>query len=534
MVDAVLDALRKGDGLPQALYRAREVRDLDARTMAEAGVSGFELMQRAGRSAFRHAARKWPDAGNWLVLCGGGKNGGDGYIIAGQATQQGKNVRCLALSDPAKLKAEAREAYKWALGNQVNVETIDMAELPAALTTADLVVDAMLGTGLTGAVRAPYADAISALNDSGRPVLAVDMPSGLCSDTGRLLGSAVRADLTVTFIGLKLGLMTGHGADAAGTIVFDSLGSDSAIQAEVPATALRLDWRHASAGWPRRRPAAHKGDFGRVLVVGGDLGMGGAALLAAESAARIGAGMVFVATRGEHIPAFLARRPELIVRPVAHRNELLPMLEKMDAVIIGPGLGTSAWGEQMLQVVRNHYDGPVLADADALNLLAAEPGPLPASWVLTPHPGEAARLLGSRVSEVEADRIAAVDKLCQDFRCTVLLKGAGTLVQGPPAVSEGADAAELRTVPTLIHAGNPGMASGGMGDVLSGFIGALLANGLAGFHAACLGATLHGASADVAAAELSMASLLAADLPMAAARLLLDAESALQSRGVSA
>lgn len=528
-----LHPLQKGHGLPRALYRAREVRDLDARAMAHAGVTGFELMQRAGRSAFRHAARRWPDASNWLLLCGGGKNGGDGYIIAGQAAQQGKNVRCLALSDPDKLRGEAQQAHAWARAHNVVVEPFSDDRLEQALGDADLVVDAMLGTGLSGTVRAPYAQAIAALNDAGKAVLAVDMPSGLCSDTGRTLGLVVQADLTVTFIGLKLGLLTATGPDATGNLVFDGLGTAPEVYDAVPAAALRLDWSTAQAGWRRRRPAAHKGDFGRLLVIGGDLGMGGAALLAAEAAARTGAGMVFVATRAEHIPALLARRPELIVRALAHRNDLVPLLEKMDAVIIGPGLGTGAWGEQMLQAVKSHFQGPVLADADALNLLARTPEPLPGNWVLTPHPGEAARLLGCSISEISEDRVAALTALCRRYRCSVLLKGAGTLVLALPETVDESVVAPVERVPTLIHAGNSGMASAGMGDVLSGFIGALLGQGLEGIEAASLGATLHGAAADTAAAQLSMAGLLAGDLPMAAARLLAATEGSAGKPGLT-
>lgn len=513
MATSALDLLHRGDGLPRALYRAREVRDLDARAMAHANVSGFELMQRAGRSAFRHGFRRWPDANRWLVVCGGGKNGGDGFIIAGQAVQQGKDVRCLLLADPEKLKDEARQAYEWATASGVAVESSSEGLLDRALVEADVVVDAMLGTGLAGDVREAYRGAIDAINDAGKPILAVDLPSGLSSDTGTILGSAVQAQLTVTFIGLKVGLFTGSGSDVSGKIIFDGLGSDPAIYADVPAAALRLDWQTAKSGWPQRRPSSHKGDFGRVLVIGGNHGMGGAALLTAEATARAGAGMVFVATRAEHIAGFLARRPELIVKAVSHRNELLPLLEQMDAVVIGPGLGTDAWGEQMLQAVRSHYQGPVLADADALNMLALSPAVLPASWVLTPHPGEAARLLGSDTADIGRDRLEAIERLCGRYQCTVLLKGAGTLVQS------GTDA-----VPTLIHAGNPGMATGGMGDVLSGFIGALLGSGVSGFHAAAVGAALHGAAADLAASELSMAGLLAADLPLAAARLLAGTE----------
>lgn len=516
--------LLKGDGLPRSLFRAQEVRELDARAIADGSLTGYALMQRAGKSVFRQAAKRWPGAQNWLVLCGGGKNGGDGYIIAGLAALRGKSVRCLALSDPQNLKSEARQAYESALVNGVTVERFEPEAGCTALAETDVVIDAMLGTGLKDNVRAPYDEAIARVNGAAKPVVAVDIASGLSSDTGQVLGSAITAELTVTFIGMKLGLLTGHGPDVTGEIVFDALDVDPGIYHEVPAAATRLDWNTARAGWPERRPSAHKGDFGRVLIVGGDLGMGGAAVLAAEAAARAGAGMVFVATQPDNVPAFLARRPELIVRGVAHRNDLVSMLERMDAVIVGPGLGKGAWGRQLFHAVRSLYRGPVLADADALSLLAESCSPVAANWVLTPHPGEAARLLGKSIGEISEDRIKAVGSIAQRYQCTVLLKGAGTLIQGARP-SDNVAEIQPEVLPTLIHGGNAGMATGGTGDVLSGFVGALLGAGLPGIDAATLGASLHGAAGDLLGAELSMAGLLAGDLPLAAARVLATTES---------
>lgn len=532
MAESAIDSsVLKKSALPRALYSGHAVRELDAGYIAQAQVTGFALMQRAGRSAFRHAMRRWPALRHWLVLCGTGNNGGDGFIIAAQALQQGHDVRCLLLGDTGKLQGDARRAYEEARQAGVAVEAFSDTALHQALVSAELVVDAMLGTGLTGAVRTPYDAAIEAVNQAETAVMAVDMPSGLCSDTGTLLGKAIQADLTITFIGLKLGLFTGKGPGFVGELVFDSLGCDDGIAAAVPAVAIRLDWATARAGWPKRSPTAHKGDFGRLLVIGGDVGTGGAALLAAEAAARAGAGMVFVATQPEHVPAYLARRPELIVRGVRHRTELLPLLGQVDAVIIGPGLGQGPWGQQLLQAVRTEFDGPVLIDADGLNLLAKEQGDpdgkgagggsgpgnkeLGNHVVLTPHPGEAARLLRCPVADIERDRVRALDSLSNRYGCVVLLKGAGTLVKN----------ADSASVPTLIDAGNAGMASGGMGDVLCGLIGALLGQGQEGLSAATLGAVLHGAAADLLAAELSMAGMLAGDLPLAAARLLKSSET---------
>lgn len=485
------------EALPQLLYSAEQVRALDRSAIEEHAIPGGVLMQRAGRAAFRALLRRWPEPGALHIFCGTGNNGGDGFVIAAQAHSRGLPVCVWQVGDAAKIDGDARVARDSALADGVEIRAWE-GQVPAT----GVVVDALLGTGLGGEVRAPAAQAIAAIGDSGLPVLAVDIPSGLCSDTGCVLGRAVRADLTVTFIGLKLGLLTGAGPDFVGALEFFGLQVPAAVHAAVPASAERLSLGLRERWLPSRARTAHKGAFGHALVIGGDHGMAGAPAMAAQAAARVGAGLVSCATRPEHVSALVTRTPEIMARGVSSRHELEPMLARASVLVLGPGLGGDAWGQQLLQCAWE-CELPLVADADALNLIAAGKvvqTPRAAPWVMTPHPGEAARLLGVDTGQVQADRLAAVKQLAQRYQATVVLKGAGTLVLDPAS-----------TVPGLCPYGNPGMASGGMGDVLSGVIGGLLAQGLEPGVAAALGVCLHGAAADHAA-RAGERGLLATDL----------------------
>ncbi len=459
------------DTLPTALFTAAQVREIDARLIA-AGTPGFELMQRAAHAAWRALRRRWPEAGSVTVLAGCGNNAGDGYLIAALAQRAGWSVKVLAVSDPKRLQGDAASAFAEAHSAGVAIEAWS-----AAAPLQGVLVDALLGTGLSGEVREPYAGAIAALNTSGLPIMAVDIPSGLCADTGSVLGCAVRAELTVSFIGLKLGLFTGEGQAYAGVLVFDDLQADAAIVDQLVPDTVRL----CKANLPRlapRSPIAHKGSFGQVLVVGGDLGTGGAALLSAEAALRCGAGMVTLATRPEHVTASLVRRPEIMCSGIESTYGLSALAQRADVLVIGPGLGQAPWGRSLLSLAAQ-CPVPQVWDADALNLLAESGVEPPVDGLLTPHPGEAARLLKCTTAEVQADRPRAARELARRYGCTVLLKGAGSLV----AAVDGRLA--------LCDRGHPAMASAGLGDVLAGVAGALLAQGMAPFEAACLAVWLH-------------------------------------------
>ncbi|WP_122554545.1 NAD(P)H-hydrate dehydratase [Pseudomonas viridiflava] len=454
--------------LPDALYSAAQVRDLDARLIA-AGTPGFELMQRAAHATWRSIRRRWPEASELTVLAGHGNNAGDGYLVASLAHKTGWQVRVLAVGDPAALKGDAALAYAAASG--VNIQPW------ANQAMAGIVVDALLGTGLQGDVRDPYRSAIEAINASGLPVAAVDIPSGLCADTGHCLGVAVRADLTVTFIGLKMGMLTGDAPDLIGQLIFDDLQADKAIVAQAPVTAKRLDKTSLPFLAPRPR-TAHKGMYGRVLVIGGDHGFGGAALLSAESALRSGAGMVTLATRTEHVPAALTRMPEIMSAGIHSANQLMTLIEAASVLVVGPGLGQDSWGRSLLSAAAN-ADRPQVWDADALNQLATGQVVLPKNSVITPHPGEAARLLGISTQEVQNDRAAAAHALARTFNAVCVLKGSGSLI------------ADVDGRLALCDRGHPAMATAGLGDVLAGLTGALMAQHMSAFDAACLAVWLH-------------------------------------------
>ncbi|MBC3207406.1 NAD(P)H-hydrate dehydratase [Pseudomonas sp. SWRI111] len=459
------------DELPDALYRAAQVRELDARLIA-AGTPGFELMQRAARATWRVLVRQWPTANALTVLAGHGNNAGDGYLVALLAQRAGWSVQVLAVGDPQRLQGDAASAHAEALAEGVAVQRWQTQS-----QLRGVVLDALLGTGLSGEVREPYAAAIAAINASGLPVAAVDIPSGLCADTGRELGVAVRAELTVTFIGLKIGLLTGDAADHVGELVFNDLHATAETFRDIPVSARRLN----AANLPTlaaRAPTSHKGRFGHVLLIGGDHGFGGAILLSTQMALRSGAGMVSLATRPEHVPAALTRVPEAMVLGASSANQLMGLLEKVSVLVVGPGLGQASWGRALLSAAANAAL-PQVWDADALNLLASGFVQLPKDCVMTPHPGEAARLLQISTAEVQADRPAAALALSKQYSAVVVLKGSGSLIAHPDGRL------------ALCHQGHPAMATAGLGDVLAGLIGALLAQGMDSYDAACLAVWLH-------------------------------------------
>lgn len=474
------------------LYQPPQVRELDRLAIA-AGTPGYELMQRAGRAAYSLLRARYPRARRLVVVCGIGNNAGDGYVLARAAREDGLEVRVLQLGDPARLSGDARRAAD----ADAAAGGAPVPFAAAVLDAADVVVDAIFGTGLDRPVQGDWAKAIDAVNASERPVLALDVPSGLHGGSGAVLGTAVQASATATFIGRKAGLYTGAGPQLCGTVNFYALEVPAQIYEQVGPFARLLD-DTLLEGFGRRRRDAHKGDFGHVLVIGGERGMGGAARLAAEAAARVGAGLVSVATRTEHVSALLAARPELMVHGVEDVGGLEPLLARASVLALGPGLGRGEWGRGLFaQALR--FDGPMVVDADALNLLSEAPGRGP-RWILTPHPGEAARLLGADTARIQQDRFAAAEALVARYGGVALLKGAGSVIHA------GADARWVCT------AGNPGMASGGMGDALTGVLAGLLAQGLEPLEAAKLGAQLHGRAADAAAAADGERGLLASDL----------------------
>lgn len=473
------------------LYTSAQARELDQNATRLFGVPSYVLMQRAATTAAQFALARWPLADNVAVFVGPGNNGGDGYLVALALKQAGRSVTLFALHGVAPSKGDAQlAAQAWlAAGGQISALQLDSARY-------DLIVDALFGIGLTRDLDAAAGACVAWINQQPVPKFSLDIPSGLDADTGALRGCAVRATVSMCFIAHKLGLYTGAAADHCGELVFADLNLPADLLGTVSASAKLL--QRGDLTLPRRARAAHKGSHGHVLVIGGDQGFAGAVRLCGESALRSGAGLVSVATRQEHVGALLAARPELMVRAVQSTADLADLAKKVSVLALGPGLGQADWALSLF-AWSLALGKPAVLDADALNLLAAQPRQLNESYVLTPHPGEAARLLGTCVSEVEKDRPHAVRELARRYQAVVVLKGAGTLIGKPDG--------EISVCPF----GNPGMASGGMGDVLTGVIAALMAQHLPAFEAARIGVLSHALAADAAALE-GERGLLASDL----------------------
>ncbi len=480
--------------LPYPLYLAEQVRALDHYAIHELGISGTVLMERAGAAAFAHLQSTWPNIKAVVVICGTGNNGGDGFVVARLAKEAGLEVHVFQIGDTAKLHGDALAAVQRLQSVGVTPAGFDRA----LLSKCDVLVDGLLGTGLKGKVEGERHACILAINASKKPVLALDMPSGLNADDGQVQGIAVKADTTICFIGLKRGLLTNDGIDCCGKLVFDDLSVPLALYDQQKAEVERIDYLRFKEILKPRLRNTHKGHYGHVFVIGGECGFTGAPRMAGEAALRAGAGLVTVGTRKEHAASLNVARPELMVHGIDSDGEFNRIAERASVIAIGPGLGQSDWAKKMLGYACES-GLPIVVDADALNLLAMMPRKRD-NWIMTPHGGEAARMLGQSTHETQADRFRAVKALHENYGGVAVLKGAGTLV------------ASSMTCTYLCNAGNPGMATGGMGDVLTGIISGLVAQGINLSDAACLGVCMHARAGDVSAAAAGERGMLPSDL----------------------
>ena len=488
----------------QPVVTAAEMRALDRATIEDIGIPGFTLMETAGR-AVAGVVRTILDPGRVAIVCGPGNNGGDGYVIARVLRGAGIDVTVYLAVPRAAIKGDAA-AHLAVLERSGGVVT--SIESPQALGEASdeiagaaLVVDALFGVGLARDITGHLADVVSIINHAAR-VLAVDIPSGLDTDTGRVLGTCVRATATVTMGALKVALASAPGFAHCGEIDVADIGVPDSVLAKQAVRAGLVEERDV-AGWlPRAEPLDHKGTRGHVVIVGGMPGFRGAGRLCANAALRSGAGLVTLATAGDVIAD-----DSVMTRALA--TNVGDLLAHKSAVVIGPGLGQSepaaGWvGEVLASGV------PAVLDADALNLVAGiveaiqkASGPI----VLTPHPGEAARLLGTTAAEIERDRLAAARALASRTNAIVVLKGARTIVCE-------------RDFCSINPTGGPELATGGSGDVLAGVIGALLAQGLAAADAARVGVYVHGLAGQRLAAAHGRRGVVSSDLPVAIAGVL--------------
>lgn len=491
---------KKHQRLPVNLYSAGQVGKLDRIAIEDFKISGYTLMHRAALFSYQQLKERWPEAKSITVICGGGNNAGDGYVLAGLAKEEGKSVQVFHLVEPSKLKGDASTAYQYLLKN--NVETSEYTGQD--LSNSDVLVDALFGTGLDRDVEGEFYNVINSINSMQVPVMAIDIPSGLNANNGCIMKIAINAQMTTTFIGLKKGMFTNNGLQCSGEIKFNDLDIPEEVYTKLEIghqTIQRLELNDLIHVLKPRQKNAHKGKFGHVLVVGGDEGYLGAARMAAEAAARVGAGLVSIATRKSHAGLLSTVRPEIMSQGVESVDELIPMLEKANVIIIGPGLGQSTWAKSLLARVLES-DLPLVIDADALNLLAdgfSEQDQASSKWVLTPHPGEAARLLNSDSKTIQSDRYKSIHSLHEDYPGPIVLKGSGSLI------------ADTNGNLFVCDAGNPGMASGGMGDVLSGVIAGIIAQDIEINHATKLGVCLHANAGDLAA-KAGERGLMAMDL----------------------
>ena len=504
------------------LVTGQQMRELDRLTIERYGTPGRVLMERAGAGATTHLLEAFPQLlgdtrkASVLVLAGKGNNGGDGFVMARLLRQRGLACEVVLAAKRADVSGDARRALSAFVRGRGRITEVtrpdQLALVEDKLRSCGLVVDALLGTGLNAPVRDLAAGLIALVNGSGRPVVAVDIPSGLDADRGQPLGDAVRARLTVTFGYPKLGLSQHPGLDYVGRLVVVDIGIAPEALATVRPTVGLLSPETAGRFVRPRQPDSHKGSFGHLLVLAGARGKSGAALLAASAGLRTGTGLVTLAGPESLVPVFSVAVLEAMTLGLPERADgslrmaagaLRAALQARTAVAFGPGVGVSADTLKLTRWLLKNAELPLLIDADGLNCVAGQPDMLrDASQpvVLTPHPGEMARLTDTSSAEVQANRLECARSFATSFRCYVVLKGARTVIAAPDGWA------------WINPTGNPGMASGGMGDVLAGIIGGLLAQGYQPAEACQLGVFIHGSAGDLAAREIGPVGILARDV----------------------
>lgn len=491
------------------LYTASETRKIDNLAIKEKGISGYSLMQMAAEFTLDVILREFSPVEELIIFCSKGKNSGDGFLLGSFAKEFGLEVTIVMSNTSNVIKGVSRKAFEEMKDAKVKIiSTKSVSKLK--VSNKAVIVDALIGTGLKGNLRKNIKESILALNKLGvkLPVLSLDIPSGVNPDTGDADDIAVYADITATFVAQKRGCFTSVGKKFSGEIIYSDLEIPKNLFSKITSTSYVVDYEDSISKVVYREQDAHKGHFGNVLIIGGDRGLGGAGLLSSRAAVYSGAGLTSLVTRPEHVSASLVSCPEVMVKGVDSGQDIEEHLVKPDVIAIGPGLGQSAWSEQMIQRVfweAEKRDVSVIMDADALNLLTKLKlsSNLPKRLILTPHPGEASRLLNTSVAVIESNRFSAAAKIQKKFNATVVLKGSGTVICHKSGGTQKWG---------ICDSGNPGMATGGMGDVLTGIIAGLLAQGLTLKEAAEAGVDLHAKAADQASLEFGEAGLTSSDV----------------------
>ena len=490
--------------LPQQAYSTKQVRENEAKAAQLAQVSLYQLMENAGHAVFSLIAQHSSvNKRKMLVFCGKGNNGGDGFVIARLALAAGYQVSVIMLAAPQTIQGDALTAlnkYRQCQGHCLIAQKTEDLIAYCHEYEADIIVDALLGTGFRGEISGVFQQAITWINSQKAPVFSVDVPSGLNADTGVGANVTVQANFTVTFIALKQGLLTGQSANFLGQLFFAGLGVETYFN-QVVASHVKVVSTHQNLSLPPRSANSHKGNIGLVLTIGGGQGMPGAIRLCSEAALRCGAALVSVCCAELNQTMVLNGRPELMLAANnAEQLKSLPVLHKAKVITIGTGLGRSQWAEQLFKLITQSTASQQIRvfDADSLYFLAKNRHQSD-NHVLTPHPGEAATLLHCSIADIEADRFVAVKEIALRYGGICVLKGAGTLI------SDG------KTV-WINTTGNAGMASGGMGDVLSGVIAACVLQANSIIEAVLLAVFIHGQAADIIAQKYGQRGILASDL----------------------
>jgi len=499
----------------EMLVTAEEMREMDRQTIEHAAIPGLLLMEHAGMAVADRAVEMLEACGGEQVsvFCGKGNNGGDGFVAARILLQQGWHVHLYLTGNPENLRGDARVNYKAVLGLDADVVVVQSRDDLPAVMDSDLIIDALLGTGIQGEVTGLMADVIEQINQSGIPVLAADIPSGLQSDTGRYAGACIEADATVTFGALKRGLVIPPGRELAGIVDVAEIGIPDKIAGAAHVRTWLVETDDCKWLLPARPVSAHKGDFGKLLILAGSRGLTGAATLTSLASLKAGSGLVIVGCPSGLNSILESKLTEVMTRPLAETKqgslslsaevEIQHLLEWADVLAIGPGLSQVSETQALIRKTVLESKLPCVVDADGLNAFAGHMETFrerPGDSVLTPHPGEMARLTHLEIEDIEQDPIECARKWADEWQCVLVLKGAPTVIGYPDG----------RVI--VNNTGNSGMATAGSGDVLTGLIAGLLVQGSSVADASLCGVTIHGLAGDLAAQDISGRAMIAGDI----------------------
>ena len=496
----------------RALYSSQQIKKIEKAFSESIGKSTYLLMERAGKVIFNNLLSRWPKARKILIVTGKGNNAGDGFIVARLAAKKKIEVTLWSLAKDSLITGDAKIALEKLPQNIHRIKTDNTHNnfcediLTEQSEPFDLIIDAILGTGVKGPVRQPFLSAVKAINQNQASVLSIDIPSGVEADTGAVHNHAIKSDLTITFVGIKKGLLTGDAANYIGQLILDKLDIPENFYPSKSQNIPSLTWKSIRKILQPRPEVCHKGCFGHVLLIGGNKGYAGAAVLSTKASARSGAGLTSALVDIDSVIPILNHTPEVMANAVKFEQiDTLFNNKKLTnkTIVFGPGLGTDKWSKKWFENLQSNKE---LAnqfqvwDADALNLLSQQPN-LCHNRILTPHPGEASRLLNTDIKTINNNRFKAASQIAKIYGGICVLKGVGTIISDEQGNQ------------VVCPVGNPGMATGGMGDILAGLIGGLLAQGYSMIDSAILGVCIHGEAADLAAGSKEQyRGMLATDL----------------------